>query len=568
MNAGGFARIALAGLVAALSFHQGAAHALPFTWPVQEIQDPTTLGLEVLNEKDGVPGTPWTLVEADGVTIRGQYRLYVVRFNGQPSGDPQNPYEKIYALVAAPADAQGAVIEGGSPPALVQLHGYPQGFPTSAGHVNRFLNRVADIQGWGIAINAPGHGILRSSGTAHCAVPGRLAKYGQGGNYAAYVNDPSFELLGVRADVCHLVSDFRQGPPCVETWARPDRTAAVPELTYFFTAYAYAAMRAVTIAEWFGPGGPHQSEVVLEGFSAGALTTYLVNAVDDRLTSAIAFIAAGDLHTNFSVEGSGLKNAFVGAAGVWGNEPELLEALSLWDPIHYAPEQKAPILMLLGGQDYLFPTVTYQKTFDAIAGVEKRMHVNPTDGHGYDAGLEKSQRKAWYMRHLMGAFDLPVSPEIKVFWGWEKRWLWSWPVSFVFVHPAQPAGAKLTAYGSSTGNLWGPRNDLWVHFAGITSVKTLPSWPVDSSKGVDGWRFGSMDTHVPHVLVQAEHALSGPQGPQGETVPFRTSSITWSARAQSILSLPPDLAACLEHVACMTPEKANFCASAKRLIGP
>lgn len=551
-------------LTAALLLWTTAAGAQPpISWPLAEIRDASTLGLEILNglDADGDgdrDGVTWNLCSdgqalsrcpspQEGQTLVERYQLFAVRLNGAPNPTHPHGHDQIYAVALIPHSAW----EHGVPlPGLLVLHGYP--FIRAAGYLRSLekgMERAYRLGTWLLAIHGPGFGVVRD---ASCSTYKDLSGYERGFNYldkGATWDRGIWESLGLPASQCELVSDFVQGRPCIDTWVVADDGAPAPDLSYLSTAYAYAAMRAITLmkAVALSESTPLTSEVVVAGASFGGLTTFLVNGVDDRVDTAVAEIAAGDLTTSLKEPSAGLRNLLLGATGRAWDDPDVQTALTKIDPIHYAPSQQSPILMLVSAHDPLFVPATYQTTFEAIAAPDKRLHISLVEGKPPGAGHtyadSDQQIRAWLAAHVEGSVSLPPLLSASFAKTWERCragiFTWTCPKTRVQVEPAGLESAVTArAVTSATGTDWQLSNDAFHQHK-----------PVPPGGSV------AFDLHWNHAVVETEYLLDT----GAEVLPFRQSTSWSDARQQFPVYLPPDLARCVEIGACWGDGYADTC---------
>jgi len=536
------------------------AMATPIDWPTAAIRDPASLGTEILNGPDldgnGIrDGVTLGLCQIEEmVTVCGDppsgapsYQVFVLRFNSMPNVARPGGYDQAYAVALVPLD----VWEGGAPlPGLLTLHGYPF---IGAGQYRRSLTKAmqtADrLKAWVLALHGPGFGLVRDS---NCDSGKDLSGYDRGLNYldkGASWDHGVWELLGLPPDECDLVSDFEQGKPCVDTWLVPHAAAADPDLTYLPAAYAYSAMRGITLMEslFVAPSTPLTSQMMVVGTSFGGLTTFLVNGSDDRLDAAVVIVATGDLAVSLAEPSAGLRNLLAGAAGRYVGDPAVQTALSRLDPILYAPTQHSPLLMLVSATDPLFVPKTYQSTFDAVLAPAKRMHISFTEGLPPDAGHTYSfadeQIRTWFAAHLENAVTLPPLLTANS----ANLWLtcssgpfkWTCPKTRIEVDLAALAAAdSVRALASATGTSWKATNDAFHQHRLVPATGTV-----------------TFDLHWNHTLVEAEHSLAG----ASENFHLRQSASWSDAQQQFPVYQPPEVAKCLEHGACWKEEDVDFC---------
>lgn len=518
---------------------------LPLEWDIKAIRDVSTLATESLNGE----GVSMPVYDEEGNLLE-TYRLYVVSFNGQPTNNLANPYgyERVYAIVAAPDD--GEVTEWH--PATLLLHAYPAAAESGPDFIEQVLpDTLQDFAqtspGWLVIPFAPGAGFVRQ-------LP--CSSYKDLSDYGSYVSADLFDALGLPASTCDLVTDLSHEEPCLESFFTPADDDENPDFSYYFTTYAYNAMRSLTLMEVIPFVA--QDKIMVEGWSAGGLATYLLNAVDDRPAAAIVVVATGDLNQNLTLPNSLLADALYYAAGLLPTDPDIQAAIAKLDPLYYAPHQQAPTLMLLSGSDPIFALSTGALTFEAIPGSDKRLHVSPTGVHTYSAERLLEQRQVWYEKHIAGSIADPLPPNPRH----EKHYVLF--NSLIYIDPATVEGEPLmVGFGSLNGTRWGQGSSLWYASASINKVQTNPSFPVN---GKQNWRYGNLPIfNWAHTMSEAQYNVTTDTG---ELLPFRLSSPMQTDGSTAFSAAFGVCAACLEHPACWTLEQYIGCAGCNLILPP
>ncbi len=178
-----------------------------------------------------------------------------------------------------------------------------------------------------------------------------------------------------------------------------------PEVSYLYH-YAYAGMRALTLLDHLSrlPLNPlriDRSRFGVLGVSMGAMFTYYLNGVDDRVKGAVAIAAAGDWRDTLFYEGAWLYHSLYHYTrdGLQSGQdalntisdvcadPTFETFLGYFDPIRYAPKQHGPLLTILGTHDQYFVAPAVNTTYDRVASAGtngrflKRLMLSPNGKH-------------------------------------------------------------------------------------------------------------------------------------------------------------------------------------------
>lgn len=196
-------------------------------------------------------------------------------------------------------------------------------------------------------------------------------------------------------------SDTEQG------WISVEEVQNVPspEVSYLYH-YAYAGMRALTALQALAtiPGNPLRIDAArlgVVGASMGGQFTYYINGVDDRVKAAVAIAAAGDWRNLLNYDGSWLYHGlYYYTRDGWPSGVDALNAIAgcsdptlatfgaYFDPISYAPTQRAPLLMIIGSHDQYFTAPAINTTYDRVQPASpsprfiKRLYVAANGEHG------------------------------------------------------------------------------------------------------------------------------------------------------------------------------------------
>jgi dienelactone hydrolase len=148
-------------------------------------------------------------------------------------------------------------------------------------------------------------------------------------------------------------------------------------------AYAFAVMRAVTLLAQRPDVDPQG--IVLSGVSMGALASFIVNGVDDRIRGILPMNGAGDL-ARAVASGSWLAPLFQLASGLPPDDPKVRRYFAALDPLAYAEHQHGAVYMLAGAQDEFFPLPQVLTTFQKIRAPAKSLALIPDFDHEWYFG--------------------------------------------------------------------------------------------------------------------------------------------------------------------------------------
>src|SRR5438552_8257775 len=184
---------------------------------------------------------------------------------------------------------------------------------------------------------------------------------------------------------------------------------ASPAVSYLYH-YAYAGMRGLTLLEdlstlhwpYSNPYRIDGGRLGVVGASMGGQFVYYINGVDPRIQAAVAIAVAGDWHKLLFYPGSWLYHGlyYYTRDGLPSGrddlntisdvclDPTAQTFLSYFDPISYAPTQRAPLLTIIGTHDQYFTLPAINTTCDRVAsaGTHPRFRKNillaPNGKHG------------------------------------------------------------------------------------------------------------------------------------------------------------------------------------------
>jgi dienelactone hydrolase len=153
------------------------------------------------------------------------------------------------------------------------------------------------------------------------------------------------------------------------------------------------------------------------GISWGGFHILLLNGSDDRVKAAVDIYGAGFYRQ------TGFNDGCFGLTGPLQYEPPANRVtwLDNFDPQHYVPQAKAPLLLVTGTNDIFFLLPLVIKTYAALP-VEKRLWLQPNVNHGIKVTEINAAAKNWFDFYLRGEGTLPpvvklivtVLPEVTV----------------------------------------------------------------------------------------------------------------------------------------------------------
>lgn len=329
-------------------------------------------------------------------------------------------------------------------------------------------------------------------------VPGIVVAHGLGG----YADSDSASTPAAELGAITLAYS---GPGCGAsegTTSTPDHlfdTTDDPRDSWFWE-HSVAAIRGLTVLE--GWAGVDPTRLAMTGYSGGAVATWMVAGVDERLVAAVP------------VSGTGHLDLAIAATPNPGWEYDLLQAMSpprtaadpewvayqRWlDPKNYLATLHADVLLIDGAQDEFFPLPSAVMTLTEAQAVrpDSRLLMIPNWDHGWYAyftgdaaqALGVEGLAAW-MGHTLGTAsdlaDTPGMPQIDGVGAWTcydpaNPWF-TWSCAVV---AASVPGASAYAVESAT---------FWFS---VDDALTFASWNLqDIGGGVWAAEVGTLDGAV------------------------------------------------------------------------
>ncbi len=143
------------------------------------------------------------------------------------------------------------------------------------------------------------------------------------------------------------------------------------------------------------------------GISWGGFHTLILSGSDERVKAAVDIYGAG------FYQQTGDNNGCFGLTGPLQFEPaeNRVTWLNNFDPQHYVPQTKAPLLLVTGTNDIFFWLPLIIKTYAALPA-EKRLWLQPNVNHGIPGTEINSAAKNWFDFYLRGEGVIP--PAVKL----------------------------------------------------------------------------------------------------------------------------------------------------------
>ncbi len=162
----------------------------------------------------------------------------------------------------------------------------------------------------------------------------------------------------------------------------------------------WAGARAMTLLDSLSY--VNDDAIVVSGNSMGAMTTFILSAIDPRVDGAVPMIAAGNL-LNSIMSGS-LINSVVEPSYIIDSD-EMRNLIKWFDPIAYARILTQPTLMLFGSSDEFFPAISMKDTVEAI-NAPLTLSILPDWGHGVHESWSRIIAK-WMNNQYLDGYLLP-----------------------------------------------------------------------------------------------------------------------------------------------------------------
>ena len=225
-----------------------------------------------------------------------------------------------------------------------------------------------------------------------------------------------------------------------QAWISVDKGAQYGYLYH----YAYAGMRALTLLEALAkfPANLFRidpSRLGVLGASMGGIFATYMNGIDDRVKAAVVIASAGNWQHSLRYPNSWLYNGIysgtrdlpyngsdpLNSIEDVDNDATTINFLNYFDPIRYAPRQRAPILTVIGTHDQYFPLPNANLMELAITSAgtqqnfEKRLWLLPNEPHRFDTSVTNLVQlvvgvRQW-LDYAFGKRDKPLAtPEVSL----------------------------------------------------------------------------------------------------------------------------------------------------------
>ncbi|MBI4979843.1 MAG: prolyl oligopeptidase family serine peptidase [Spirochaetes bacterium] len=284
-------------------------------------------------------------------------------------------------------------------------------------------------------------------------LPAMVLVHGGGGTaFADWVrlwNSRGYAALAM--DTCGGVPAWHETPYSRNPWPRHahsgprgwglDAVSCFPELPPE-EQWPYHAVSAVVLGHSLLRSFPEvdPARIGITGVSWGGYLTCLAAGVDDRFAFAAPVYGCGFLDNDCSGLGVQLRND--------KERPRLHRWCSLWDPSHYLPAAKMPMLWVNGTNDFAFPMDSMRRSYRA-ANSERHLAIRVRMPHGHGGAGEKPPEI-----HAIADMICRKTAPLPVFTQQGNSTAAAW-AEYVSARPVQKAELNFTrAEGHWTDRFW------------------------------------------------------------------------------------------------------------------
>lgn len=185
-----------------------------------------------------------------------------------------------------------------------------------------------------------------------------------------YIAFHNYTVLAIDAPGCGKSTNF---PECIPQ--NIVNTTRGPQGAYFYHA-VWAALRAITFLQSLPK--IDISKIAVAGASMGGIETFIIAAIDPRVSAAIPIVAAGN-YANLIKAGT-FANGLI-PPGLSVNDKSVRYVIKYFDVIAYAHKIKIPTLMLASTNDEFFTLESTNDTFNMLGASDKALNLAPNWGH-------------------------------------------------------------------------------------------------------------------------------------------------------------------------------------------
>jgi len=220
------------------------------------------------------------------------------------------------------------------------------------------------------------YGLLMQPSNIANKTPAILLLHGYRGSHKGfieimeYIAFHNYTVLAIDAPGCGKSTNF---PECIPQ--NIVNTTQGPQGAYFYHAI-WAALRAITFLRSLPE--VDTSKIAVSGASMGGIETFIIAAIDPRVSVAIPIVAAGN-YENLIRAGTFANGLMPPEVSV--NDENARNIMKYFDVIAYAPKIKIPTLMLASTNDEFFTLESTNDTFNMLDASDKILNLAPNWGH-------------------------------------------------------------------------------------------------------------------------------------------------------------------------------------------
>jgi len=220
------------------------------------------------------------------------------------------------------------------------------------------------------------YGLLMQPSNIANKTPAILLLHGYRGSHKGfieimeYIAFHNYTVLAIDAPGCGKSTNF---PECIPQ--NIVNTTQGPQGAYFYHAI-WAALRAITFLRSLPE--VDTSKIAVSGASMGGIETFIIAAIDPRVSVAIPIVAAGN-YENLIRAGTFANGLMPPEVSV--NDENARNVMKYFDVIAYAPKIKIPTLMLASTNDEFFTLESTNDTFNMLDASDKILNLAPNWGH-------------------------------------------------------------------------------------------------------------------------------------------------------------------------------------------
>jgi len=239
------------------------------------------------------------------------------------------------------------------------------------------------------------YGLLMQPSNITGKIPAVLLLHGYQGSHKSFIEIMeyfafhNYIVLATDAPGCGYSTKF---PECIPQ--NIVNGTQEPQGAYFYHAI-WAALRAITFLRSLPE--VDTTRIAVSGASMGGIETFIIAAIDPRVSIAIPIVAAGN-YENLIKAGTFANGLMPPNVSI--NDQGARNVMKYFDVIAYVPKIKIPILMLASTNDEFFTLESINDTFNMIGSSDKILNLAPNWGHfkEYKGWIESSL--SWLNYHF------------------------------------------------------------------------------------------------------------------------------------------------------------------------